>query len=106
MSETLVEFAEPLLSGLPEGAGAKDWVDPLAVAKLVWNSLVVSFPKENLVATLRQGLGADVDVDELVEELARRKATRFPDDRRFIVDFRTHDAGDRVHVTALTALAE
>lgn len=106
MSETLVDFAEPLLSELPAGAGAKDWIDPLQVAQLIWNSLVVSLPKEELVANLRQGLGRAVDVDELVDELARRKATRFPDDHRFIIEFRTHDAGDRVHVTALSALAE
>jgi hypothetical protein len=106
MSETLVEFAEPLLSELPKGAGAAEWAEALHIATVVWNGLVVCYPQEKLVADLKQGLGRDVDVEGLVEELARRKATRFSDDLRFVFDVRTHEAGDRVHVTALSALAQ
>lgn len=105
MSETLVEFAEPLLSELPRGAGAEEWGDALQIATMIWNGLVVDFPKARLVADLKEGLGPDADAAGLVEELARRKDTRFPSDLRFIVDVWTHEAGNRVHVTALTALA-
>jgi len=105
MSETLVEFAQPLLSKLPEGAGAAEWSEVLQIATLVWNGMVVSFPKEKFIADLKQGIGPDTDVEGLVEELARRKVARFSDDLRFVFDVRTYEAGDRVHVTALSALA-
>lgn len=105
MSETLVDFAEPLLSKLPEGAGAAEWGEVLHIATLVWNGIVVSFPKDKLVADLKQGVGPDSDVEGLVEELAQRKVARFSHDLRFVFDVRTYEAGDRVHVTALSALA-
>ncbi len=105
MSDTLVEFAEPLLSELPQGAGAEEWGEALQIATMIWNGLVVDFPKEKLVAELKEGLWPDAEAEELVAELAQRKDTRFPSDLRFIVDVWTHEAGNRVHVTALTALA-
>jgi hypothetical protein len=105
MSDTLIEFAQPLLSELPEGAGEVEWRIALNVASLVWNGLIVGWPEAKLVTELRPGLGPDVNAEGLVAELARLKSTKFANDPRFIVEVLTHKEGSQVHVTALTALA-
>ena len=103
MSETLIAFADPLLSRVPETEA--DWRSALYVAALVWNGIVSEVPSGEVVAQLRRGLDPSVDVGELVRCLTERKRTLFPDDLRFILDVRTERSGDRVHVTAAGMLA-
>ncbi len=103
MSETLITFADPLLSRVPETEA--DWRSALSVAALVWNGIVAEVPRDEVVARLRRGFDPSVDVGELVRYLTERKRTLFPDDLRFILDVRTERSGDRVHVTAAGMLA-
>jgi hypothetical protein len=101
MSEQLVAFAEPLLAGAPETP--EDWRSTLLVAALVWNGVVDAVPHHEIVAQLEPGLPT-VDVPGLVSFLAQRKQELYPADPRLILDIRTYVSGDRIHVTAASAL--
>jgi hypothetical protein len=103
MSEMIVEFAGPLLSRLPAGSGADEWRHELMIASIVWNGVLAEIPRAKLVAELAQCVRA-LDVGALVDELvARKHEERFASDSRFVMGLDTYEAGNRVHVTALSA---
>lgn len=103
MSETLIEFAEPLLAEVPEAEA--DWQAALYIAALVWNGVVSEIPRAEIVEQLRRGLDPSTNVVELVNRLTERKRRLFPDDPRFIFDVRARQSEDRVHVMAASGLA-
>jgi hypothetical protein len=103
MSETLVDFAQPLLSRLPdEAATAERWYAELAIAALTWNGVVAGDAAHTIVARAT-GLFPRSDLPIVIAELIERKRLRFADDQRSVLDFLTYERGDRVHVTALSA---
>jgi hypothetical protein len=103
MSEQLVAFAEPLLAEAPETAEA--WRSRLLIAALVWNGVVDAVPHDEIVAQLEPGLPS-VDVPGLVSFLAQRKRELYPADPRLILDISTRLSGDRISVTASSALTQ
>lgn len=104
MSETLVSFAEPLLAGVPETEAR--WRAELGAAAIVWNGLVSGLSEAEIAATLQRGLDSSVDALGLVRCLTERKQRLFTEDKRFIFDVRTQQAGERVHVMAASGLVQ
>ena len=103
MSETLLEFAEPLLADIPETDAG--WRAGLYTAAIVWNGIVSGVAEAEITAQLQRGLGPSEDIPDLVRDLTERKQYLFAEDSRFIFDLRTHQRGERVHVTAASGLA-
>lgn len=103
MSDTVVEFAEPLLMTLPKTQAA--WRDGLQIAALVWNSIIVEKSSEETVAQLRGVLDPATDVVGLVQVLTERKRRLFPDDDRFIFGLEARQDGDRIGVSAVSGFA-
>jgi hypothetical protein len=118
MSADLVEFAVPILDTLHENAGAAEWRSVLLLAATVWNMscLVQSRRYESdlsgadeirldLVSRLADASGCSrEECKTLVAGLEERKRTLFADDPRFVIDVRTVDTEDGVHVFALSRL--
>jgi len=112
MSDTLLEFATPLLEGLPAGALRSDYHDALQMAVIAWNLCV------------RAQAGAEADFDgrltkavselnalspderagflEVVRALALRKLALFPDDRRIVMDVEAAQHGPDIRVLTST----
>ncbi len=83
ISETLIDFAEPIL----DIAGEDELRCRVALdlATLVWNGLVEARPMDEIVAALEQVFGAGAGARRTAEALAERKQELFADDQRFIV---------------------
>lgn len=108
ISETLLEFADPLVTGvLDEGGGIEQVQTCLEVATTIWNALVLeatgdsSFIEEarRMLAPLRTSSGASP-----LEVLVRRKRTHFANDLRLVGPWHLYPDGDdgfRLQATAL-----
>ena len=119
MSDTLEEFAQPLLEVLPEDASAEELRFALSVASAAWNAEVVGgSAAEELVSRLTPMKGAFEDEDERemadlffgsgFEQLRQRKRECFGDDQRFIVGVETFwsSSGDLRFQVASTLLRD
>jgi hypothetical protein len=118
MSTVLAEFAEPLLAELGPNATALEWRGVLLLASTVWN--MIRYADERCVVTgeehaydMEQELLDQLTVaarwpreqcEAVVAELEDRKRSLFPDDPRIVVDIRTVDTENGVHVSALSKL--
>jgi hypothetical protein len=100
MSDTLVSFAEPLLSRLPEGSGPDAWRAELSVASRVWCGVVAGESRDQIVARLQSGF-PDRDAAQ-IDELIERKKQLFAHDRRSVVGLETYERGGKVQVMALS----
>jgi hypothetical protein len=103
MSDTMVAFAQPLLSCLPSDSTAEDWQIELMTAALIWNAGIVGMPRERLVRELsatRPELG---DVRMLVDDLLRRQRTEFASEKRVVVALEAYDTDHGVQVMAASA---
>jgi hypothetical protein len=116
MSDTLVEFAQPLLDLLPPDAKLPQFRNALSFGSHMWNFCVLDASDTDddqkhaaeLLASLRTemhraGISEDF-VDALVEELAGRKMTLFPDDQRLIAGVEVRREGDRLFIDAMSVL--
>jgi len=112
MSDTLVVFAEPLIEVLADPADLESCRGALTLASLVWNGLTLlereGEEAESLGAeTIEQventlidlGLAKD-EVADLIDALAERKETLFPDEIRLIIGVDAQRRGDRMFVHA------
>lgn len=118
MSEVLAEFAAPLLDELGPDATAMEWRGVLLLAATVWN--MIHYADERCAVTGeehsydmeselldRMTVAAQwprKQCEAVVAELEGRKRRLFPDDLRIVVDVRTVDTEDGVHVSALSRL--
>jgi hypothetical protein len=90
ISETFMEYAEPLI-GSGEEAPTKEQLDTiLKVAFTVWNSVVLDTANGNshYVNELRRYLAGHVMPAALVEQMISRKKTLYGNDHRMIGEFR------------------
>lgn len=117
MSDTLLEFADPLLDLLPADPAIEQLENALALGTLVWNCFVLEASGKDedrqqagdirahvLATATRSGVAYEV-MEDLVNELADRKATLFPDDRRLIAGVDVRRAGDSFHIQAMSVIA-
>jgi hypothetical protein len=119
MSDTIVEFAEPLVDELLEDeVDAAEVRSVLLLAATIWNlTLAADERRSQSGEAAAQGLRNDL-IDRLeralerprpaceviVDELEQRKRDLFPDDQRFILEIDTYDTEDGVHVIAASRL--
>jgi hypothetical protein len=112
MSDTLLDFAAPLLDGLDPKGPAEAFRPSLVIAMHLWNcslreadvrtdegEVAAGRFRKDLIDDLQPMLKASYpECMELVEEMFQRKRELFPDDLRTIVAFHAKDTPDGVHV--------
>lgn len=108
MSDTLADFARPLLDRLPDDAVAEDWELALSFASLVWNNVVNGKKaSKRLVSIARQTLAAvrlrEDEAAAVVDELVERKSAIFADDDRFIAGVTAYLEGGMLRIFAASA---
>ena len=92
ISETFLEFAEPLWAPLGPAATEEEWEQALQIAFTVWNSLVFDVAQQSQrgVEQLRELASQEPGVGLLVERLIARKQNLFADDQRLIGKYGLH----------------
>jgi hypothetical protein len=90
ISETFLDFAEPLLRPLGAEATEADMQQALKIAFTVWNSVVfdTAHRSSHWVGKVRSMLDHDPLGRALVEQLIARKQRLFGDDQRLIGEYR------------------
>src|SRR5713226_9585363 len=107
MSDTLLDYAGPLIKALPEDAGLEELKRVLQLAAVVWNAAVeedrdVDEAVLNLVADMKSKLEV-TPPEAVIEWLADRRVFRFGDDPRVFLSLDVVRDGDRMRVLATSA---
>jgi hypothetical protein len=89
ISETFLQFAEPLLEALGPNLSEAQMKRPLNVAWTVWNAVVYADAAKNnhTLELLRSSTDQAPEAEALVEALIERKRTLFADDHRLIGEY-------------------
>jgi len=107
MSDTLLEYAGPLINALPDDTGLEELKRVLQLAAVVWNAVVeedgdVDEAALNLVADMKSKLQV-TPPEAAIEWLADRRVFRFGDDPRVVLSLDVVRDGDRMRVLATSA---
>ncbi len=107
MSDTLLEYAGPLINALPDDTGLEELKRVLQLAAVVWNAVVeedgdVDEAALNLVADMKSKLQV-TPPEAVIEWLADRRVFRFGDDPRVVLSLDVVRDGDRMRVLATSA---
>lgn len=96
ISETLLEFAQPVLDLTPPDATAADVEQRLEVVVLVWNAVVLAQRGQHeFLAGLRTTLeSAGTDMPAFIDMLIERKKELFAHDHRLVGEFTVRRAPD------------
>lgn len=107
ISETFLDFAEPLLKPLGAKATKAEMEQALKIAFTVWNSVVFDAAgrSSHWVEHVRSLVGGDPCARALVEQLVSRKRRLCADDQRLIGEYQLfrHNAEWRLRAEARTA---
>lgn len=92
ISETFLDFAEPLLAPLGAEATEHEMENALKIAFTVWNAVVFDAVDRSScwVDQLRDLAGPDPRVRAVVEQLVARKQSLFGNDHRLIGEYRLY----------------
>ena len=107
VSDTIVEFARPLIDELPDDCSGQRVEMVLNLASIVWNMMLI---KDGDVAeTVREVMSSSGDIfpedsAHFVEFLAQRKQQFFSHDLRIIAGVRAYRDGGEIRVMAAGAL--
>lgn len=90
ISETFLQFAEPLLSGIGPEATDDQMNEALKIAFVVWNSVVYDTVNGETrhVDRLRQSTSHDPEQALFIAQLVFRKHNLFGDDHRLVGEFK------------------
>jgi len=90
ISETFLDFAQPLLNGLGPSATDEQVHGALKIAFVVWNSVVYDTVngETKLVDQLRQSTAHDPDMAVFIAQLVFRKHNLFGEDHRLVGEFK------------------
>lgn len=97
ISETLIDFAEPIVAMIDGHTYEEDIRMGFKLAITVWNALVFDAVQgsQKYLNMLRQNLGDQLHSEPLIQGLIRRKRERFPEDLRAIGDHKiTYQDGE------------
>jgi hypothetical protein len=102
ISETFLDFADPLLEPLGPGASVDQMEQALQIAFTVWNGVVYDKVNGNshFVDGMRKHAGHDRKIAALVEQLIARKHKRFGNDDRLVGEFKFVRKGGKLHLRA------
>lgn len=89
ISDTLLQFAAPLLDGIGPDATLEQMEQSLKIAWTVWNAVVYTdvADRGGTLALLRSSVRRDPRMEAFVEPLIDRKRTLFGDDGRLIAEY-------------------
>lgn len=89
ISETLIDFASPILDSAPDGVTAEELKKGLVVAVTIWNAVVLDEwgVDQKYVDDVHKRLRSNPESAELIEALVERKREKFSNDLRAISDF-------------------
>ena len=116
MSDTLLEFAQPILELLPSDPARGQIENALMLGLLLWNSFVLEATgkdddlkeagaiRAHVLATATGSGVAGHLMQGLVDELAARKKNLFPDDHRLIAGVDVRREGDHIYIQAMSLL--
>lgn len=90
ISETFLDFAEPLLDGLGDAPTQAQIEESLKVAFTVWNAVVYETVRgeTRFLEMIRTATAHQAEVAALIERLVERKRRLFGDDHRLVGDFK------------------
>jgi len=102
ISDTFLQFAEPLLDAFGPNVTEARMEQPLKIAWTVWNAVVYAdvAKKGRTLDLLRSSMERDVESKELVEALIERKRTVFGDDDRLIGEYKLFRKGGEFRLRA------
>jgi hypothetical protein len=105
ISETFLEFAEPLWVPLGPAASDQELEQVLLLAWTVWNAIVFGAaapnqPCQQELRELRNLVDQDSGARMVVEHLIARKQTLFADDQRLIGRYRLNRRQGELHLWA------
>ena len=89
ISETFLQFAEPLLNNRGPNVTDAQVSDLLKMVWMAWNAVVYAdvAKKDHLLDLLRTSAEANIDLQKLIEWLIDRKRMHFGDDDRVIGEY-------------------
>jgi len=92
ISETFLDFAEPLLAPLGAEATEHEMEEALKIAFTVWNAVVFDAVNRNSrwVDQLRDLAGHDPHVRPIIEQLVARKQALFGNDHRLLGEYQLY----------------
>ena len=90
ISETFLQFAEPLLIGAPPSATEHQVEEALKVAFTVWNAVVYKDAngETRFLDMLRESMASEPQLAAVVEQLIVRKRSLFADDYRVVGQYK------------------
>lgn len=102
ISETFLEFAEPLLVPLGPRATEYEMNQVLQIAFVVWNAVVYETVKQDAhcLQMLKDLTAGQPEVVSLVNQLIERKRRQFGSDHRLVGDFKLTIQGGELNLRA------
>jgi hypothetical protein len=90
ISDTFLQFAEPLLDAFGPNVTEAQMEQPLMIAWTVWNAVVYADAGENkqMLENVQASMGHDPQLKGFVEFLIDRKRIMFGDDHRLIGEYK------------------
>ncbi len=102
ISETLIEFAQPILAIIDSQTTEERIRMGLSIAVGVWNVYVFDAANENdrFRQMLKQCVGSQWETNPLLRKLVERRTQLFRDDMRLIGDFKVRFDGSELRIWA------
>ncbi len=102
ISETIIDFAKPVLEMLPPDATPEAVTDVIKITSLAWNAVVFADAKGNdeYLRELRTRLAEHPDRAVFMNLLVERKRSCFSEDMRLIGDYRVSWSNGEIHLWA------
>jgi hypothetical protein len=102
ISETFLDFAEPLLAPLGAEATEAEMEQALQIAFTVWNAVVFDAADRSgrWVGQVRTFADRDPRIRAIVDQLISRKQRLFGDDHRLIGEYRLYRRDGELHLRA------
>lgn len=102
ISETFLEFAQPLLIPLGSSATEYELNQVLQIAFVVWNAVVYETVNQDAhcLDMLEDLTAAEPEAALLVNQLIQRKRHQYGDDHRLVGEFKVTIRGDEVNLRA------
>jgi predicted hotdog family 3-hydroxylacyl-ACP dehydratase len=102
ISETFLDFAEPLLDAHGPRATAAQMEQSLQLAFTIWNAVVYEDAAGNrrFIDSVRKHTAHESELAAFVEQLIARKRSLFGDDHRLVGEFKLRREGDEWRLRA------
>ncbi len=102
ISDTLLQFAEPLTNGLGPNATRVQLEQVLKISWMIWNAVVYADVAKNDSALneLRSTFAIDPHSKDLLDRMVRNKRQSFADDQRLIGEYEFYEKDGEMRLRA------